>query len=421
MQFILTTLGCKTNRYEGTALSAELIRLGMTPAASLETADIFIVNSCTLTENSDRKTRRLLAAAKRINPHIITILTGCMPQVYPEKAAVLAANITTGTSERQELPSLITQFIKSRTAINKIAPLSDIYEEFSAGSASERTRAFIKIQDGCDCNCTYCIVPAARGKPRSRPLDSVRAEALASVAAGYKEIVLTGINLAKHTDLCAVVEIAAQHAERVRLSSLEPDLLTDEMLERLSKTANLCPHFHLSLQSGSDSVLKRMGRRYTSDDYTRTIKNIRSLFGTDCTFTTDMITGFPGETEQEFSESLCFARQIGFSIIHVFPFSPRPGTTAALMTGQVPRDIMRDRRDKLLAVADELRAVFLGRQIGRTFNVLVEKDNFGYTENYAPVKIIGGKYKQNDIIKTKIINKGDKNNVSSQYLYGEKA
>jgi threonylcarbamoyladenosine tRNA methylthiotransferase MtaB len=419
MQFILTTLGCKTNWYEAAALSGVLGELGFSSVSSFETAGVFILNSCTLTENSDRKTRQLLAAAKRRNPQMITVLTGCFPQAYPEKAKMLGADVVCGTSRRAELPALILEFMKTRTAIERIAPHSDVYEELNSFAFGERTRAFIKIQDGCDCDCAYCIVPAARGRPRSRPLSSVRAEAEASAAAGFKEIVLTGINLAKHPDLCSAVEAAAEHAARVRLSSLEPDLLTDDMLRRLALVKNLCPHFHLSLQSGSTSVLERMGRRYTADEYMALMQRIRLFFGDRAAFTTDMMVGFPGETDEEFLESLALARLAGFAKIHVFPFSPRPGTPAAVMDGQVPGRIKRERRDRLLTVAEELRNEFLDAQIGKTLSVLIEQGGFGHAENYAPVKVLGNT-QQNEIINVKIINKGVHENVSSQNLYGEK-
>jgi threonylcarbamoyladenosine tRNA methylthiotransferase MtaB len=203
----------------------------------------------------------------------------------------------------------------------------------------------------------------------------------------------------------------------VRLSSLEPDLLTDEVLMGLSRVKKLCPHFHLSLQSGSDGVLQRMSRRYSTDEYFTKVQTIRALFGTNTAFTTDMMVGFPGESDAEFAESLAFAREIGFAKIHVFPFSARAGTLAAAMRDHIPDAVKRERRDALLAAANDLRAAFLSSQVGQTLNVLVEQNSFGYAENYAPVKTIG-KIKQNEIINVKI--KGEKNNGSSSYLYGEK-
>jgi threonylcarbamoyladenosine tRNA methylthiotransferase MtaB len=401
MQFILTTLGCKTNQYESGLISGELISLGFTPAASLDTADVFILNSCTVTEAADKKTRQLLNSAKNKNPDIITVLTGCMPQANPEKAQNLDADVTCGTSKRKELPSLIEKFIKTRTVINKIEILPDIYEDFGVfNSVTGRTRAFIKIQDGCDQNCAYCIVPKARGIPRSRSLESIETEVKAAKKAGYKEIVLTGINLTKHNDLCRAAELAAENTERVRLSSVEPDLLTDEMLKRLSNIKNLCPHFHLSLQSGSNSVLKRMGRHYTADDYYIKIQKIRSLFGDETAFTTDIIVGFPGETDYEFEESINFTRKINFSKIHVFPFSKRSGTLAAVMENQVPESIKRIRRDEFIKTADKMREEFLKAQNGKILSVLTEKENFGHAENYVPVKVKTNK--RNEILNVKI-------------------
>jgi len=418
MHFILTTLGCKVNQYESAGLSGELVRLGFVSAYDIESAEIFILNSCTVTENSDKKTRQLLASARRKNPQIITVLTGCFPQAFPEQAKNLGADITCGTSKRAELPALIQEFLKTRTTMHKIADLSDFYEEFSSFNPnSARTRALIKIQEGCDCNCAYCIVPRARGNPRSRPLDSVRNEAEAAAKIGFKEIVLTGINLTKYQfGLDRAVNAVADYAERVRLSSVEPDLLTDEILENLALEKKLCPHFHLSLQSGSNSVLQRMNRRYTAEQYYEKVQKIRKLFGAETAFTTDIMTGFPGETEQEFLHGLAFARRIGFAKIHVFPFSPRPGTAAATMENQVPESIKRERRDRLLHAAEEMRRKFLSAQIGKTLNVLVEKENFGHAENYAPVKIlpVGGKTAQrNEIPCIKIIS------VENNFCIGE--
>ncbi|MCL2696976.1 MAG: tRNA (N(6)-L-threonylcarbamoyladenosine(37)-C(2))-methylthiotransferase MtaB [Oscillospiraceae bacterium] len=405
MHFLLTTLGCKVNQYESSGLSAQLTGLGFLPVTDVEQADIFIVNSCTVTENSDKKTRRLLSSAKQKNPRIITVLTGCFPQAYPDMARKLGADITCGTALRSEIPALIEQFIQTRINIDKIVLLSDTYEDFNGFNPnSGRTRAFIKIQDGCDCNCAYCIVPRARGNPRSRTIDNVRAEAGAAAKAGFKEIVLTGINLAKYEHgLDRAVSAAAEFAQRVRLSSAEPDLLNDSLLEQLAREKKLCPHFHLSLQSGSGSVLKRMGRRYTTDEYYKKVQKIRSMFGENAALTTDIIVGFPGETEQEFKESIGFTREIKFAKIHVFPFSLRPGTPAATMENQVPERIKRERRDEFLRAAEEMRSGFLNAQIGRILNVLIENENFGHAENYAPVKIINKTTQRNDVLSAKII------------------
>jgi threonylcarbamoyladenosine tRNA methylthiotransferase MtaB len=420
MQFLLTTLGCKVNQYESAGISAQLAGFGFAAASEIEQADVFILNSCTVTENSDRKTRQLLNSAKRKNPRIITVLAGCFPQAYPEKAGKLGADITCGTARRAELPALITQFVQKRVKTNIIASLPDTYEDFSGfNPSSGRTRALIKIQDGCDCNCAYCIVPKARGNPRSRSIVEIRREAETAASGGYKEFVLTGVNLTKHFDLCRAVSAVAKFAERVRLSSVEPDLLSDNLLEKLAANEKLCPHFHMSLQSGSSSVLARMGRRYTAEQYLGKVQKIRSLFGSNCALTTDIIVGFPGETEEEFLESLGFARDVGFAKIHVFPFSKRHGTAAAIMENQVPERVKRERRDKFLQAAEEMRSDFLNAQIGRMLSVLIEKESFGHAENYAPVKVIGD-VKRNEIINVKIIKKGEKNNVSLQYLHGEK-
>ena len=427
MQFLLTTLGCKVNQYESAVISASLERFGFTPAPVITQADVFIVNSCTVTEAATAKTRRLINSAKRKNPRLITVLAGCFPQAYPDVAKNLAADIICGVSEREQLPTLINTFAQSRTAIEQIGSVDNIYQDFSLHDSLStpqitRTRAFIKIQDGCDCNCAYCIVPTARGNPRSRPLESISREARAMVEVGYKEIVLTGINLAKHEDFCGAVLAVAESAKsaesadytlRIRLSSLEPDLLTRPLLEKLATVPHLCPHFHLSLQSGSEGVLNRMGRRYTAAEYYEKVQLIREFFPNNTAFTTDMMTGFPGETDDEFAESLAFARKIGFAKIHVFPFSPRPGTRAAEMPLQIPEPLKLERRDRLMQTADDLRREFFTAQIGKTLQVLVEKRTspdsvFGHSENYTPVKITSRDAEKNTFLHVKITEIGDK-------------
>ena len=417
MQFILTTLGCKVNQYESSSLCAELAGLGYTPAETVEAADIFILNSCAVTESASRKTRQLINSAKKKNPRAITVLSGCYPQAYPEEARKLNPDIIIGTAERKNLPVLIDEFLQRRAVIDRITENPDTYEETGVFNAKTgRTRAFVKIQDGCDCNCAYCIVPSARGNPRSRPLENIKEEAKAAKNAGFREIVLTGINLTKHEDLCGAVSIVAEFAERLRLSSVEPDLLTDDILNRLAKIENLCPHFHLSLQSGSNSVLKRMSRRYTADEYRKKVQKICELFGNreeTCAFTTDMMTGFPEETEEEFKESLSFALEMKFAKIHVFPFSPRPGTNAASMENQVPENIKLERRNRLLQTAEEMRREFFCAQVGKTLRVLVEKrtsddEVFGHSENYTPVKILSKTVQRNEIINIKITQANEK-------------
>ena len=415
MYFLLTTLGCKVNQYESGVISAEMKKHGFSLAPDAESADIFILNSCTVTENSDRKARRLINSAKSKKPGIITVLTGCFPQAFPDAARVLGADIICGTGERKTLPLLIDVFIREHREVERIKPCPDVYEDFTEfNTNSDKTRAFIKIQDGCDNNCAYCVIPRARGKPRSRPLESVRAEALAAVDSGHKEIVLTGINLTKYFDLCGAVNAVSEYAERVRLSSVEPDLLGDSLLERLSLEKKLCPHFHMSLQSGSDGVLKRMGRRYTAREYYERVLKIRSLFkgSNEISFTTDIIVGFPGETDEEFNESLEFVQKTNFSKIHVFPFSARPGTPAASMLNQVPDCVKNERRGKMLKAADELRRCFLAAQAGGVLSVLVEKrtspgEVFGHARNYAPVKILSENAMRNEILNVKIIEAGN--------------
>ena len=413
------TLGCKVNQYETEAMRELLIKKGYTEDDNAP-IDILIVNSCTVTGEGDKKTAKLFERAKRENPGCITVLTGCFPQAFPEKAGKFGADIITGTNNRKNLPELLEKAVKDRLKIVEIGEHKprEKFEELEVTSFEGHSRAFMKIQDGCDRFCSYCIIPYARGHLRSKSLESIEKSAEALAENGYSEIVLTGINLSFYgagdgCDLGDAVISAAKprKIKRIRLGSLQPDLIDKKIIEKWKKTDKLCPQFHLSLQSGSDGVLKRMNRRYTTDLYERVCTLLRENFP-GAAITTDIIVGFPGETDEEFQETLDFVRWIRFSKIHVFPYSIRSGTPAAEMDCQVPESVKNLRKKRLISVAEEVRNQEMENLVGTAVRVLVEngvKDgkSEGYSENYTPVLFENKLHHEGEIVKVMITDVGN--------------
>ena len=401
MRVCFYTLGCKVNLNETGALEQLFRANGFTIAQEGEPADVFIVNSCTVTNFGDQKSRKWLRRKKRENPGAVTVLTGCYPQAFPEEAAKLPEpDLVLGTSNRKELVPSVLKALENRRREVKIRPYTgkDSFESLQIHSFQERTRAFLKIQDGCNRFCSYCIIPYSRGRVRSKPLEELTREARTLAASGYREIVLTGINLSCYGQdsglglwdaveaVCGLPEV-----ERVRLGSLEPEQMELPVLERLARQEKLCPQFHLSLQSGCDATLKRMNRHYTAAEYESIVNNIRGVFDNP-SVTTDMMVGFAGETPEDFEESLNFARKIGFAKVHVFAYSRRPGTAADRMPGQVPNKVKEERSRRLIEATNEARRRFLLTQVGRTEPVLFESKRLedyyeGYTANYTPVHV----------------------------------
>ncbi len=393
MKVAFYTLGCKVNQYESQSMREEFLKRGHTAVSHHDDFDCIIINSCTVTAESDRKTRQLLNRFKREKPTAVTVLTGCMAQVA-DKTDDLVADIVIGNTDIKKIVDLA----EKKQKIFDILPHTR-NEEFNTPSITnfaDRTRAFMKIEDGCERYCTYCIIPYARGFVRSKPLDEIKAEAEALANNGYKEIVLVGINLSaygKGTDfnLCDAVDAvcSVDGIKRVRLGSLEPDHISDEMLERFAGQEKFCPQFHLSLQSGSDGVLKRMNRHYDSAFYEDLVTRIRDVFN-DAAISTDIMVGFPNETEQEFEESLEFAKKIGFSKTHVFAYSRRKGTVADRMDGQITNAVKKERSQKMIETTLKTERDFLNSLVDTTPFVLFEtKENgkwVGYTKNYARVE-----------------------------------
>lgn len=403
MKAVFYTLGCKVNQYETQAMREMLHACGYdtveATSAHAELCDIVVINSCTVTSESDRKLRQLLRRVRRQNPTAAIVLTGCMPQAFPEAADTLSeADIVLGNAARNELPSRIEEFMTHRRRIVDITPHGKQYEPLSIHELSERTRAFVKIQDGCNRFCSYCIIPYARGRVRSRRPEEIYKELSALATKGYKEVVLVGINLTAYGQdigitiadavdaACAVEGIA-----RVRLGSLEPDFMTDDILRRLAAQPKLCPQFHVALQSGCDATLKRMNRHYTTAEFATLCDKLRALFP-HCALTTDVMVGFPGETEEEFEESLRFVRRIGFSRAHVFAYSRRRGTVADRMPHQIPSAVKTERSHRMIAASADSAAQYAAEYIGKTVDVLLETpldDGVvdGHTDTYLCVRV----------------------------------
>lgn len=416
MKIAFYTLGCKVNQYDTQAVTEHFAAKGFETVGYYMDADVYVVNSCTVTAESDRKTRQAVRRFKKLHPDSVVVLTGCMPQAFPNTADELPeADIILGNRDYDELFRLLEQYFSCGNRQVQITPhtADAVFTGSGIKGFKERTRAVVKIEDGCGSFCSYCIIPTARGRVRSKPPAELKTELESLEKAGFVEIVLVGINLSAYGSdigqtLCGAVELACSFdgIKRVRLGSLEPETITDEMIERLGKQSKLCPQFHLSLQSGCNETLKRMNRHYTTAEYETLCKELRARF-TDCTLTTDVMVGFPTESEDEFYESLEFVKKIRFEKVHVFPYSPRSGTIAAVMKPQITKAEKEKRSRIMMAAAQEIRNRFLESQVGLTVEVLVEGDfdkgvAQGYTRNYTPVKIIGSGLPAGIICRVKI-------------------
>lgn len=416
MKVSVITLGCKVNQYESQAMLSQLVSAGFSACDAQEESDVVVINSCTVTAMSDHKVRQTLHRAKRKNPNAVIVLTGCMPQAFPEVAKELYdADIVLGNSNRSSLLPDIQNYLSSRQRIVDIVPHEKAagFEAMNVNQFYERTRAFVKIEDGCNRFCSYCIIPYARGRVRSKPLEELKKEIDEIAANGYREIVLTGINLSAYGQdiglhLCDAVEAACapESIARVRLGSLEPEQLSEDVIARLSRQKKLCAQFHLSLQSGCDETLRRMNRHYNTEEYRTIVKNLRTAFQ-NAAITTDIMVGFPGETEEEFQKSLDFAKEIGFAKVHVFAYSRRPGTKANDAPDQVTQSVKEQRSHRMIEVTQKTKEDFFRKQIGLSEPVLFEREcekgvYEGYTENYTPIKTHSGESLSGQILPVKI-------------------
>jgi threonylcarbamoyladenosine tRNA methylthiotransferase MtaB len=402
MKVYFITFGCKVNIYETEVMKNTFRQNGYIVSDNEKDSDIFVINSCTVTSYSDKKIRQTIHRLKRNYPLSIIVLTGCYPQAFSDDAGkITEADIVTGTKNRNSICSLVEEYINNKNKVISICEHQNTekFEDMVNTSYADKTRAFVKIQDGCNMFCSYCIIPYSRGRFRSKPLDRLKEEIKLLAENGYKEIVLVGINLSFYgieygLRLADAIEAvcAADGIERVRLGSLEPEVINDEDIKRMSAQKKLCPQFHLSLQSGCDRTLKAMNRRYTVSEYRKLVEKLRSSFP-DCSVTTDIMVGFPGETEDDFYQSLEFVKSIEFSAAHIFPYSPRKGTPAAEMKNQVSEKVKTERAELMTQVTDLSKKKFLLSQLGNVYPVLFEKEkndyeHHGYTPNYTKVKIL---------------------------------
>ena len=414
MNFNIITLGCKVNQYESQAMREDLLRNGFELAKPDSPADITVVNSCTVTAVSDAKNRKLINKIRRENPDTIIVLTGCMPQAFPEKQENFEnCDIVLGNAKRAELIPAIYKYIDTHMKnifITEHPAKNEKFEDLSISSLGEHTRAFVKIEDGCNRFCSYCIIPYARGRVRSKSLESLKDEVERIANNGYKEVVLVGINLSAYGqdegfNLADAVDcVCAQEGiERVRLGSVEPEQMDEPMIKRLAAQPKFCPQFHLSLQSGCDNTLKSMNRHYDTADYSKIVSDIRKTFD-NSSITTDVMVGFAGETEEDFKSSMDFVRQTGFAKVHVFPYSRRKGTAADKAPNQVAPNIKEERAKRMGELVAKSRAEFLNTQTGRAEEVLIERLRHGclegYTKNYTPVHI----FSDNDNLCGQIVN-----------------
>ena len=416
MKIAFHTLGCKVNQYETEVMRESFIKSGYTVVPDNAPFDIIVINSCTVTAESDRKTRQTLNRFRKENPEAVIVLTGCMVQAFAEKSKDLtAADIIVGNTDVAKIEKSVHRFLQEGERIFEVSDhkRTERFNTPNIKEFAERTRAYMKIEDGCDRFCTYCIIPTARGFVRSKPIADIKKEAEELAKNGFIEIVLVGINLTSYgkgedMNLCDAVDAVCEveGIKRVRLGSLEPDHITDRMLMRFKAQEKFCPQFHLSLQSGCDATLKRMNRHYDTAFYRDLVTRIRNMFP-DSAITTDIMVGFAGETEQEFLESINFAKEMGFAKSHIFAYSRRNGTVAYNLKGQISKQEKSNRSKKMIEVTNQTEKEFLEGQIGKTVSVLFETNengfSEGYTKNYTRVKVKTETAHSGEILNVKLI------------------
>ena len=422
------TLGCKVNQYETNAMEQAFIKAGYEIVNFEYIADIYVINTCTVTNMSDKKSRQMIRKAKQLNNKSIVVAVGCYAQVSKEKLEEIEElDLILGNNEKKDIVKYVEEYEKE-----KIIHLEDVlhqkdFIDFGTTVHMEKTRAVIKVQDGCDRFCSYCIIPYARGRVRSRRIDSILEEVNSLARIGVKEVVITGIHIASYgkdfKEKISLIDLLEEvnkikGIKRIRLGSLEPTIINEEFLQRLSKLDKICHHFHLSLQSGCDETLKRMNRRYTTEEFKKVVDLLRSTYK-DVILTTDIIVGFPGETEEEFNCTYEFLKDIKFYKMHVFKYSRRKGTKADLMRNQIMPKIQDERSKRLLKLSDANQEVYNKKYIGKEVEVLFEEKDGeyikGHTENYIVVKVNNenvNKY-HNEIAKVEIVG------VGLEEMYGE--
>lgn len=398
----LHNLGCKVNFYETEAMTQLLEKNGYEIVAFSEKADVYIVNTCSVTNVADRKSRQMLHKAKAKNPEAVVVATGCYVQTATEKVKEdLSIDIVVGNNKKKDIVKILDDYFQKKEDMHVIdINHTEEYENLEISTVTEHTRAHMKIQDGCNNFCSYCIIPYARGRIRSRKMDNIKNEMERLAKSGFCEVVLTGINLGFYKDgantLIDVIEMADRidGIKRIRLGSLDPEIVTEGFVDRLQKVKKICPHFHLSLQSGCDNVLKAMNRHYTTEEYLQKCEMLRKAFDNPA-ITTDIIVGFPGESETDFETTVDFAKKVGFAQLHVFKYSKRSGTVAAKMPLQVAEKEKSKRSEKLIRTGVELTNHYRSGFIGKKMEVLFEevkqingrRYSVGHTKNYIEVAI----------------------------------
>lgn len=420
----LHNLGCKVNAYETEAMQELLEQAGYEIVPFREGADIYIINTCTVTNMADRKSRQMLHRAKKMNPDAIVVAAGCYVQIKTDEEELDSSiDIVLGNNKKKNIVEALEEYEKNRTLQKDVIDINHTkeYEELHLSKTAEHTRAYLKVQDGCNQFCTYCVIPFARGRVRSREKESVVEEVRSLVKNGYQEVVLTGIHLSsygmdfqeKKEDLLSLI-LAVHEVEglkRIRLGSLEPRIITEEFVKTISGLEKMCPHFHLSLQSGCNETLKRMNRKYSAEEYLEKCELLRKYFQHPA-LTTDVIVGFPGETEEEFAQSMAFVDKVDFYETHIFKYSKREGTKAAVMPNQVPEQIKTERSNQLLALNEEKQKKFESYYLGQSVEVLMEEEverdgkrfQVGHTKEYMKVAVESEEKLQNKCISVKIEN-----------------
>jgi threonylcarbamoyladenosine tRNA methylthiotransferase MtaB len=427
MKAAFYTLGCKVNQYETQALEQLFTGRGHLLVPFEGEADVYIINSCTVTAVSDKKSRQTIRQVRKRAPDALVAVCGCYPQTHPDDMANLPVDLVAGTGDRQGFVELVENAYRERQPVTALDDVMErrIFEPLPAGGLEGRTRAMLKVEDGCVNFCTYCIIPYARGPVRSLPLQDAAAQAAKLAGEGYKELVLTGIeisswgrDLAGKPELIDLIEAVCTAAPdcRIRMGSLEPRTITEEFCLRAAKLDNLCPHFHLSMQSGCDATLKRMNRKYDTDRFMESVGLIWKYFQTPVpAITADMIVGFPGETDEEFYESMDFISRCAFASMHIFPYSKRPGTPAAAMPGQVPKAVKEERARAAAQAAARMERSYLEWWDKAVVLFEEERDGlwWGHTRQYCKVGVKSGEDLHNQLRKVQV------SSVEDGYLLGE--
>lgn len=422
------SLGCKVNSYETEAMRGMFEQAGYTTVDFKDIADVYVVNTCTVTNIADRKSRQMLHQAKKRNQEAVIAAVGCYVQASEEELIKdTAVDLVVGNNRKSDIVTMVERYFMNNRKEELVTDIDaqQEYEEFKVSSTLEKTRAFIKIQDGCNRFCSYCIIPYVRGRVRSREEQDILSEITSLAEKGYKEIVLTGIHISsygtdrqvdkanhKEQPLAELIIKVSRipGIERIRVGSLEPRIITEDFVRSIAGVKQFCPHFHLSLQSGSDSVLLRMNRRYTAEEYYEKVLLLREYYSNP-SFTTDVIVGFPGETEKEFEETYEFVKKIGFSHIHVFKFSKREGTKAAGMPDQLPEELKHQRSNKLIALAEQMSMEYKSKFMGRIEKILVEEEitvdgttyQTGHNERYLKLAVKSDEELTNKVITAEVV------------------